>query len=312
MRFGVLTAQEQRDYEKLPVPFCIVAIRKDACTLLTASDGLCSALGAGREAFSASARELLERHVHPEDLSQLHSDLEHACLRPSGQYASVCRIRIDNGRSQSFTITPDDGYAIMDVLADGKSVGPVKSYTFSNIISNHTITAIFKKPGTAAFTDIAASDWFFDAVCWAEEGGLMNGVGDGKFAPNSPATRAMVLSILYRQAGSPNASHKGVWYADAQKWAMDNKVSDGTHLMNNITREQFVTILWRINGSPKGTLNKLNSFEDGVKTSDYAKEAMAWAIETGILNGKGRNRLDPTGTATRAETAALFMRLATK
>ena len=158
------------------------------------------------------------------------------------------------------------------------------------------------------FLDVADGDWFRDSVYAAAEAGLMNGVGDQIFDPNGDTTRGMIMTILYRLAGSPDKTGQGAWYDDARAWAMKTGVSDGTNVMQKITREQLAAMLWRYAGKPAADLTKLDGFADGAKVSAYAKEAVAWAIETGILTGRPGKLLDPQGFATRAETAAMFVR----
>jgi hypothetical protein len=158
------------------------------------------------------------------------------------------------------------------------------------------------------FLDVADGDWFRDSVYAAAEAGLMNGVGDQLFDPNGDTTRGMIMTILYRLAGSPDKTGQGAWYDDARAWAMKTGVSDGTNVMQKITREQLAAMLWRYAGKPAADLTKLDGFADGAKVSAYAKEAVAWAIETGILTGRPGKLLDPQGLATRAETAAMFVR----
>jgi hypothetical protein len=214
------------------------------------------------------------------------------------------------GASKTYTFTPDAGYKIKDVIVDGKSVGAVPSYTFQDVSASHTITVEYAKITPSAFIDVKDADWFAPAVRWASENNIMNGVGGSRFAPNDNTTRAMIVAMLYRQAGSPDATGKGVWYDDARAWAMKTGVSDGTNMLQNITREQLAAMLWREAGKPSADTSKLNAFTDGSRTSAYAKQAVAWAIETGILTGKGHDLLDPTGLTTRAETALMFMRFA--
>jgi alpha-L-fucosidase len=214
------------------------------------------------------------------------------------------------GASKTYTFTPDAGYKIKDVIVDGKSVGAVPSYTFQDVSASHTITVEYAKITPSAFIDVKDADWFAPAVQWASDNNIMNGVGGNRFAPNDNTTRAMIVAMLYRQAGSPDATGKGVWYDDARAWAMKTGVSDGTNMLQNITREQLAAMLWRKAGKPAADTSKLNAFTDGSRTSAYAKQAVAWAIETGILTGKSNRMLDPTGFATRAETALMFMRFA--
>jgi hypothetical protein len=133
------------------------------------------------------------------------------------------------------------------------------------------------------YSDVADTDWFRESVYAAAKAGVMNGVGGSRFAPQDNTTRAMIVTMLYRQAGSPDATGKGAWYDDARNWAMKTGVSDGTDMLKNITREQLAAILWRRAGKPAADVSGLNAFADGGKVSAYAREAVAWVIETGVL-----------------------------
>ncbi|NCB62472.1 MAG: hypothetical protein EOM52_02495 [Clostridia bacterium] len=221
-------------------------------------------------------------------------------------------VRQDSGKT--YTITPDQGYEVADVLVDGVSVGKVGVYTFEKVRKAHTIEALFT-PGTAwanPFTDVAEKDWFYSAVRFASERGIMNGTGEGRFSPGSPATRGMIVTMLYRQAGSPEVTADGgQWYAAGRAWAMKTGVSDGSGMEAAISREQLVTMLWRNAGSPAAKTGGLSAFTDAARISEWAKDAMAWAVETGLIQGSN-GALNPAGAATRAETATMFMRLAGK
>lgn len=167
-------------------------------------------------------------------------------------------------------------------------------------------------PGTAfaansnmPFTDVKEGDWFYDAVEFVYEEGMMNGTGDVMFSPNVPTTRGMIWTILARYAG--HATDGAPWYAPGQAWAMESNVSDGTDPMGNITREQMVTMLYRYAGSSAVT-GDLSRFLDANQVSDYAKDAMIWAVTTGIITGDDKGYLAPKDNATRAETAAILMR----
>ena len=168
------------------------------------------------------------------------------------------------------------------------------------------------------FKDCEA-EWYHEAVDYVVSNGYMVGLTDDTFAPNGQMTRAMVVTVLYRMAGSPKVTGpssftdvpEGQWYSDAIAWAQDNGVvlgvlADKFAPNDYVTREQIATILWRYENSPAAEA-KLDSFKDADKISDYAKEAMAWAVSEGIFNGDNGN-LKPTDNATRAEFACIVMR----
>ena len=140
---------------------------------------------------------------------------------------------VRDGRDQTFTITPDKGYAVAKVLVDGKSVGAVKSYTFKNVTKDHTIEAIFMKsngnPQTGVFVDVAEGSYYEEAIDWAVEKGITNGVSSNMFAPNDPCTRAQIVTFLWRAAGSPAPKSMSsftdvpadAFYAKAVAWAVE-------------------------------------------------------------------------------------------
>jgi len=158
---------------------------------------------------------------------------------------------------------------------------------------------------TEIYSDIAETDWFHDAVAFVTENGLMNGVGDGSFAPEQNLSRAMMWTLLARLDGVDTDGGES-WYDKGLEWARENGVSDGTSPNGSITREQLVTMLWRAEGEPEGDLKALEGYADADKLSDYAREALAWAVEHGVINGRGNDILAPQGTATRAEVAQIF------
>lgn len=140
----------------------------------------------------------------------------------------------------------------------------------------------------------------------------MNGTTATTFSPASGTTRAMIVTVLYRMAGSPSVEYAGTaWYSDARAWAMAAGISDGTNMEAPITREQMVTMLYRYAGSRGMDVSEfadLNGFSDYTEISAYATEAFRWAIANGIIVGKNNNMLDPLAGTTRAESAAMFMR----
>ena len=158
------------------------------------------------------------------------------------------------------------------------------------------------------FTDVSANNWFYDGVKYAYENGLMNGTSSTAFSPNANTTRGMIVTILARVEGvNTNGTP---WYAAGQKWAMDNGISDGTNMPGVITREQLATILYRYAKQKGYDVSKsaaLTAFSDADKVSGYASEAMQWAVAEGLLQGSN-GKLDPQGSATRAQVATILMR----
>ncbi len=176
-----------------------------------------------------------------------------------------------------------------------------------------------------SFRDLDTNKWYHEAIDTMLREGLMNGTGNGLFEPNGTLTRAMLVTILWRSEGKPAASAQtsftdvpaGAYYAEAVRWAAANGVVKGVSSTEfgpskNITRQELVTILWRL--AAKKGLNTSNAgltvpeFADRSQIAAWAAEAMSWGCTRGILTGKSANRVDPTGTATRAEAAAMIVR----
>ena len=155
------------------------------------------------------------------------------------------------------------------------------------------------------FYDVSVNAWYYDAVKYVWDNGLMNGTGTAEFSPNTTLNRAMVWTILARLDGV-DVDGGATWYSKAQEWAMAEGVSDGTDPMGAVTREQLVTMLWRFKGEP--AVDFLLTSPDADTISDWAREAMRWAVSNGIIEGDENGCITPTATATRAQAAAIFMR----
>ena len=169
------------------------------------------------------------------------------------------------------------------------------------------------KPTTgSSFTDVPAGSWYEEAVNYVHEKGLMNGTSSNAFSPNANTTRGMIVTILARvESVNTNGTP---WYAAGQKWAMDNGISDGTNMPGVITREQLATILYRYAKQKGYDVSKsaaLTGFSDADKVSGYAAEAMQWAVAEGLLQGSN-GKLNPQGSATRAQVATILMRFMEK
>ena len=159
------------------------------------------------------------------------------------------------------------------------------------------------------FYDVAASAWYYDAVKYVYDKGLMDGVDTHEFAPNATLTRAMVWTILARAEGV-DTTGGSTWYAKAQEWVVSKGVSDGENPNAAITRQELVTMLYRLAGSP--TVTGSLTAPDASSVSNWAKDAMLWAMNLGLVEGDENGAVTPTATATRAQAAALIMRYTTK
>lgn len=237
-------------------------------------------------------------------------------ISPSGN------VSVREGRDQAFTITPDKGYAVANVKIDGKSIGAVKSYTFENVRRTHTIEVIFMKangnPQTGVFVDVATGSYYEDAVDWAVENGITNGVSSNMFAPDDPCTRAQIVTFLWRAAGSPAPKSMSsftdvpadAFYAKAVAWAVENGITSGTgegkFSPNAIcTRAQSVTFLYRASGSP--AVSGSAEFSDVSTTAFYA-DAVAWAAKKGITTGIGGGLFGSDNDCTRSQIVTFLWR----
>ena len=165
------------------------------------------------------------------------------------------------------------------------------------------------EPSALPFVDVSVNAWYYESVKAAYEAGLMNGVTDTEFAPNAPLTRAMIWTILARASGV-DTEGGATWYAKAQEWVVANGVSDGEDPMGNVTREQLVTMLWRLNGSEVMT-GYIGNYIDTGDISEWANNAMLWAVQNGIIEGDENMALAPKADTTRAQAATFFVRYLT-
>ena len=238
-------------------------------------------------------------------------------ISPSGS------VSVREGRNQTFTITPNTGYAISNVKIDGKSVGAVKSYTFENVKGNHTIEAIFMKangnPQTGVFVDVPEGSYYEEAVAWAVENGITQGTDDTHFSPDGICTRAQAVTFLWRTAGSPASKTSampftdvpvGSYYYDAVLWAVENGITKGTSETrfspdDTCTRAQIVAFLWRSEKSPAA--GSRNPFAD-VKSTAYYADAVLWAVKEDITKGSTNTTFSPDADCTRAQIVTFLWR----
>ena len=239
------------------------------------------------------------------------------------------------GATVTLTATPDEGYALGSLTVTDRFGDAVKvtenadgTYTFTMPNGQVTVKATFvetEEPAPAEpFPDVDENDWFYDEVVYVYENGLMNGVENNQFAPNTATNRAMLATILYRLAGEPAVSgdlpftdvESGTWYTDAVLWAAQNGIVNGLGEntfapMNTLTREQLVTMLYRYaeaEGYDVSAAADLSGYPDAGKVQPYAQEAMSWAVAEGIVAGMEDGTLNPAGNATRAQIATILMR----
>ena len=234
------------------------------------------------------------------------------------------------GATVTLTPVPDRGYqvgsvAVTDRFGDAVAVTEQADGTYTFVMPNGqvTVTVTFEQ-APLPFPDVTEGDWFYDAVRYAYETGLMDGVGDNLFAPNSQTTRAQLVTILYRLAGEPEPGGDsgfsdvaaGIWYTDAVAWAAENGIVNGVSDTefapgDDITREQLAAILYRYaacQGYDVSQRADLSGFGDASSIRPYAQEALSWAHAQGLVLGFEDGSLRPQGTASRAQIAAVLMR----
>ena len=254
--------------------------------------------------------------------------------QPDHGTVTVTPDRATQGATVTITTTPDQGYQVDTVTVTDRFGDAVQvtenadgTYTFTMPNGQVTITATFvetEAPVGEPFLDVNEGDWFYDAVAYAYENGLMDGVGGNRFAPNSATTRAQLVTILYRMEGQPAVSgdlpftdvEAGTWYTNAVVWAAQNGIVNGVGddtfaPGNDLTREQLVTILYRYaesKGYDVSASADLAGYPDGEEIQAYAREAMAWAVAENIIRGMEDDTLKPAGNASRAQIATILMR----
>lgn len=241
-------------------------------------------------------------------------------------------------RGQTVTITPDpdDGYEVGTVTVTDRNGNEVEvtdngdgTFSFTQPFGKVTIAVTFVCDGgglcvSAHFTDVDLDAWYHLAMDYAVEHGLMVGTSATTFSPKAATTRAQLVTILWRLEGSPVVNYPmdyedvsgNVWYAEAVRWAASEGIAvgygNGYFGPNDvILREQLATMLYRYaqhSGCDTSSDASLSGFRDAGDTSDYAVEALSWAVETGLVAGVGNNTLDPRGTAARAQAAMMLMR----
>ena len=222
------------------------------------------------------------------------------------------------------------GHTFIGWYSERSLMNKVSGVYLTKDMTVYTGWRVDENPGTGAnpFTDVSEKDWFYGDVMFVYENGLMLGTSKTLFSPHGTATRGMMATILWRMEGSPAPKGKnsftdveaGKWYADAITWTAENGIfagygKDKFGPDDPITREQLAAIFYRYadyKGYDLTVKGNLDKFKDADKITDYAKTAMQWAVGSSLVKGKSGNLLDPQGTATRAEIAAMLHRFIEK
>ena len=222
------------------------------------------------------------------------------------------------------------GHAFIGWYSERSLTNKVSGVCLTKDMTVYAGWRVDENPGTGVnpFTDISEKDWFYGDVMFVYENGLMLGTSKTLFSPHGTAMRGMMATILWRMEGSPVPKGKnsftdveaGKWYADAITWTAENSIFAGYGKDkfcpdDPITREQLAAIFYRYadyKGYDLTVKGDLDKFKDADKITDYAKTAMQWAVGSGLVKGKSGNLLDPQGTATRAEIAAMLHRFIEK
>lgn len=359
---------------------------------------------------------LLSNGIYVEQPANRHSIV--ASAEPGGSISPSGQVLVPEAGSQTFTIRPDNGYAIQEVFVDGASQGPITSYTFTDVREDHAITARFREkvvtdtgssgssnsgdyttsvdttsggkvtvspsrankddivtitvkpydgyvldelvvtdrrgdsvevtrkdddeytfimpdskvsvkaifveageenlPVALPFTDINMGDYFYDAVSWAVENGITTGTSVDTFSPHISCTRGQMMTFLWRSVGSPIPSgtqnpfvdlSPDAYYYQAVLWAVENDITNGTSDITfspneEVTRAQTVTFLWRVAGSPEAS----GRVFDDIAADDWYRDAVVWAVQEGITSGISATEFGPNDNCTRAQIVTFLYR----
>lgn len=253
-----------------------------------------------------------------------------------GGTVEVTPERPHEGDKVTIAPDPDDGQVVDEIVVIGDDGEPIDvvdngdgTWSFEQPGGKVTITVTFRCDGgelcpTRGFLDVDQSQWYHAAADWAVTEGVLNGYGDGGelLGPLNTITRAEMAQVLWNRAGRPEATadlsqfsdvDPDAWYADAVAWCLSEGIfrgyGDTFGTERPISREEVATVLWRLSGSPEPSTD-LSSFSDSGYVSGYATDALSWAVESGVVTGKDDGaKLDPQGVCTRAEAAAMLMRM---
>jgi hypothetical protein len=232
---------------------------------------------------------------------------------PSAEEAEPLTIQVSSSTEKLKIEIPVSGVTSGTVVAivneDGSLTVLKKSVITENgvLLSVEGTTTVKIFNNAKSFSDVSADHWAAEQIDFVSSRGLLVGTEDG-FKPELPLTRGMMMMVLASLNDVDTSVTSGNWYDKAMEWSVGAGISDGTNPTENITREQMVQMLWRIAGSPTVS-GDLSGYTDAASVSDYARNAMNWAVSNGIISGMDHNTLAPDGIATRAQVAAVMMKL---
>lgn len=318
---GVLILTAGGNYENYPIEENVTyAMPAPDCSIAKTNKGTWSVLSSSNGDSDLSIWYLLLLQLRSQKFEITADATEGGMITPKG----ISEVKYDN--DITYTITPDDGYAIADVVVDGESVGAVSEYTFESVKEAHTITAFFEELAWEnPFGDVDEDDWFYEDIEYAYENGLMIGTSDDSFSPTEIVNRAMLVTVLWRLEGSPVVDSsidfddvpENEWYTDAVNWASANGIVNGYGdgafgATNELTHEQVVAILNRYAVYKKWSENLDGNASDDYANSDWSENNVLWAEENGMFDGIGSDISNLTESADRAELAAYLRRFCEK
>lgn len=273
--------------------------------------------------FQAGQQELPLRLLmipsFQEEVKRVYSELLYEAVKSMPEQMWICASNCRNAYSRNSALWPEN------TSGDGsEAVKDLEEFLLER--NEFLYKEIMQWDGSrvnylGSFVDVRMSDWYYEDIRYAARNDLMKGMERNRFYPQKSMDRAMVITVLYRVAGRPAVHSENtftdvpsdMWYTKAISWAQENGIAYGVgdgrfNLNENVTRQDFVTLLYRYKGSPAAETD-LSSFHDAEEVSDYACDAFKWAIENGIIRGNDKNVLMPSENLTRAQAAAIIRRL---
>lgn len=260
----------------------------------------------------------------------------HDIMNTSGQLVSRSTVT-DPWTNSSYTLAKGQTYILsaetlkargqqaLQARCAAGNAQAIPGFTYSSasdrtllyLVTLHYLSAVDQEEYTLSYylrlfdsviipSDVPANAWYYETVEYVLQQGLFSGTGADSFSPTTSASRAMVWTVLAKVRGKQLSSGTP-WYVSAQRWAVENRISDGFGPNEPVTREQLVQMLYRL-ASPEEAPSEavLSAYPDSGSISSWARTAMAWAVENGIISGQGNGNLAPGGQATRAEMAAML------
>jgi hypothetical protein len=285
---GTVDAGDNKD-ESANVVDTVVTVNKDGSTTttVTTSDGTVTTTN---EALNG---------VKTVTVAEPDKDVTATVTLPAGVSKAVVSVPVANVTAGTVAVDENGNVVKLSVpTKDGLSVAVTESTTLTIVDNSRT------------YSDVADDYWGADYIAFASSHELFKSTGDNvTFEPETQLSRYMLMTILARLDDQDLNDTGATWYEDGMAWAVKNEISDAYNGTRNVTREEMVTMLWRYAGKPAADADgkDVNDFADADSVSEYAKEAMAWAVSVGIING-GDNGIDPQGNAKRSEVAKIMMK----